>query len=881
MDDFYILDGHYLIYRAYHAMSNAQLEDSQGRPTGAVFGFLRMLLAVFDQHEPDYLVCSLDSEEPTFRHEFYEDYKAERPEMPDDLRAQIPMIRELFDTLQIPVMIEPGYECDDLIASAVDRWKDNPEIQFTIVSNDKDNFQLVEDRVRTLKINQGFSDVEFLHSQAIEDELGVPPDQVPDYLALVGDKIDNVPGVEGIGPTYASRLLAEFPTIEEMLERSEQISNVVSDRLTKAILENKQQLRDSKHLVVLKKDAPIDNELEEFRFDGLKLEPLIDFCREYDLRSIKQQLRERRSGTEPWQEAIEEIWTGSFPEFVSEKRWQKADRVFGYIDHGPDDPKPMEVTEVNLIWTDGSVGWFVNLDLTSESADEYRTFLDQLEDRRAITHNQKYLQLLGFRLGVISSSFPVTLDLQLASYLVDPDSGDQLNQILDRILDRPVPERPENPEQERNWLIHRADRMRSIEEELESKLESREQSNILERLEAPLTRILARMEYNGIAVDREHLRGLSQEISGTLQDLQEKAYELADEEFNLNSPKQLREILFEKLKLPVQGKTGSGKPSTDADTLEILRSHHPIAEVILEYRRYNKIESTYLRPLVEEVNEETDRIHTEFNQTVAATGRLSSSRPNLQNIPVRDEFGRNVRAAFTASRDDYRLIAADYSQVELRLLAHISADERLQEAFREDRDIHSMTAADLFDKTLSEIDESDRRVAKVVNYGITYGLSAYGLANDLDISQAEAQEYIDRYFERYPGVSRYIEETIDIARKQGYVETLRGRRRYLSDLNSENYHQQQFAERAAVNAPIQGTAADIMKKAMIDLEPQLEQLPVRLLLQVHDELVLEADQSCESEIIEIVREGMTGVIDLDVPLTVSIKSGANWAQVSK
>ncbi len=879
---FFILDTHNLIYRAYYAMSRAELTDSQGQPTGAVYGLLRMLIDLVREYDPDYLAATFDSREPTFRDEFYEKYKAQRPEMPEDLRAQIPPIRNLLELLEIPVVQVEGYESDDLIATLVETWGDRGDLELVVVSNDKDTFQLVNGSVRILKQNQGISDVRLLDREEVEEEMGVAPSQVPDYLSLIGDSADNIPGVEGVGPTYAGRLLEEFETIEQMLENPERIGDCVSERLEENILSSTDQLRDSKHLILLRRDAPIELELESFEFPGIRPARLLPFCRKMEFRSLRRDLEEQMDHRPGWDELDLPVEVHPLEEVDPGDSFYQQAPLYGYACGEEPGEKPMRVKRVNWVLTDGVEARVVRVPVEPASEDDFSELRRVLFHKVLYLHNQKFLQVIGYRLGAGSEPPEEVFDLQLGSYLVDPDQDHDLNEILSRVVGTTVPDFPEEDDRaQTRWMARRAILMVEACEEIEREVEERRQRTFLETLEKPLTGILARMEYNGIRVEVSVLQELSGELEQTLQNKRDRANELAGESFNPNSPKQLRRILFEKLELPVQGKTSTGKPSTDADTLEALQEHHPLPEVILEYRRYNKIESTYLAPLVEAINPDTGRVHTEFNQTIAATGRLSSSNPNLQNIPVRDEFGRRVREAFVPSEERYELIAADYSQVELRILAHMSRDEALIQAFGEGKDIHSLTAADLFERDLEEVDEDDRRVAKVVNYGITYGLSAYGLSTDLDIPQPEAEQYIERYFQRYPGVKAFIDRTVERARERGYVETLRGRRRYIPELASGDFYRQQFAERAAVTARSQGTAADIMKQAMIDLDPHLEDFDCRLLLQVHDELVLEADEAEVDAVTEIVREKMGEATSLEVPLTVSVKIGSNWGEVSK
>jgi DNA polymerase-1 len=665
-----------------------------------------------------------------------------------------------------------------------------------------------------------------------------------------------------------------------MLANEEEISEVVSDRLTENIRASREQIWDSRELVVLREDAPVSIGPKEARFRELNPEPLIEFCRELGFRSIVEDLESDLDYTPGWDETtVEYEWVS-----CEEMAQVEPDRIEGiYLHLENNSTSVMEVDEFVLVMVSENEVLLTEDDFSGVLNAPLQDVLRTIADADVYSYDQKRLQLLARRTGVPVSDEVETRDLKLVSYLTDPDQDHELDEVLSREAGTSVPDFESDwPREELgNWLARRMVLLGELHDEFYEELEERSQVSVLKELELPLTTILACMEQNGIAVDDQLLEDLSDEIAGTLTELRHRAHELAGREFNLNSPKQLREILFEELDLPVQSKTDSGKASTNADTLEVLQDHHELPEVILEYRKYNKVDSTYLSPLVETMNEQTGKIHTEFHQTVASTGRLSSSNPNLQNIPIREEFGRQVREAFVASDEEYVLLAADYSQIELRLLAHMSQDEALLETFREGKDIHTLAAAEILEKDSGDVDEDDRRIAKVVNYGIAYGLSAHGLSRDLDISRDEAQNYIDRYFERYPGVKSYLDQTIERASEQGYVETLSGRRRYIPELRSSDYYQQQFAERAAVNAPIQGTAADLMKKAMIDLYPHLDDFNCNLLLQVHDELVLEVHRAEVDSLREVLEDKMVNALNLDAPVTVEVKTGTNWAEVSK
>ncbi len=872
----FILDGHYLIYRSYHAMKRAGLKDSSGRPTGAVFGLLRFLISLQKGYEPDYLVCALDSKEPTFRHEFFEDYKANRPDMPDDLRSQISLIKEIFELLDVPVLLEPGLESDDLVAGLVEKWKHLKDREIIIVSNDKDLFQLVSDKVSVLKQSRGLTDVKLLNESGVEDELGVSPERVSDFLALTGDSADNVPGVAGIGDAYAAKLLDKYGDVETILANTESIEGHLGEK----IRANKQQLEESFELVQLRSDCEIDFELEDCIFEQEKFLNLKEFCANLDLNSVLRDIEDMfRSREELTTERTVDFAVVSAEEL---KRRLSAGEFRGiFVETDGGETKIVSAETVYLMLAaDGVVEAAVVRG--EEGRKLYEKVQEILVNHSCYFFGIKEFYALGFKLEVEPKLVNKPIDLKLASYLLSPEAGHSLPEVVRRQVGGEPIEPQEN--EEGKWLKWRATLFGSLLEvadEITERVKENKQKQILDELEQPLARELARMEHNGIKIDSQKLNEFSDELEAKLAKLTRQAHDSAGEEFNLNSPKQLREILFEKLDLEPCGKTDSGKPSTDADSLQTLSDVHDLPAIILEYRRYKKINSTYLTPLVEAVNQNTGRLHTEFNQTVTATGRLSSSNPNLQNIPVREEFGRRVREAFVPSQSNYLLIAADYSQVELRLLAHFSGDKTLINAFKEGRDVHRLTAAELTGKPIEKVEESDRRTAKVVNFGIAYGLSEYGLARDLGVSRDEAKKYIEKYFRRYSGVKKYIEDVINQAREKGYVETLYGRRRYVPEINSGDYFRQQFARRSAINAPIQGTAADLIKKAMIDLAAPLAEYDHNLLLQIHDELLLETELSDVQRVSAEVEKQMCAAVELEVPLEVEVKVGGNWAEVSK
>ncbi len=874
----FLLDGHYLIYRSYHAMKNAGLRDASGRPTGAIFGMLRFFLKLQRDFEPDYIVCALDSREPTFRHEFFEEYKASRPEMPEDLRTQISLIKQMLELLQIPVVLEPGYESDDLLAALVESWSAVQEKELIVVSNDKDLLQLVGGSVKLLKQRRGLTDFVLMDRDKIREKMGIVPEQVPDYLALMGDKVDNVPGVDGIGPTYAARLLEKFNSVTEMLARVEELS----PRFREKIESSEEQLLESLKLVRLRTDCELDISLENSRFEPGKFNELAEFCRKLEFFSLVDEIIEITGKTPELSDELPEIEIVA-PETMIAEINSVSGPLFGFLFPLVPEKKPTEIDRLNLLIGTYETIWATRIAVDEADTGCYEKLLGILKDREFYTHNLKLFYNWAFRHGFPPELLTKSFDLKLASYLLAPESQHGLAEIIQRETGSDLPDRNELEEEQllTDWAPRMFAGLKEVVPGFKQKIREKGQNSILRELEQPLARELARMESTGIKVNAQELRKFASELEEKLEKLVEQAREIAGEQFNPDSPKQLREILFEKRGLSVQGKTGSGKPSTAADSLKKLADKDPLPAKILEYRRYKKLESTFLLPLVEAINPRTNRLHTRFNQTVTATGRLSSSNPNLQNIPVRADFGRRVRAAFVPSRDDRLFVAADYSQIELRLLAHFSSDQTLIKAFQEGLDIHTLTAAELQGKAAEEVVEEDRRIAKVVNYGIAYGLSEYGLAQDLGVDRKSAQRYIERYFERYSGVRDYIEKTVKEAEKRGYVKTILGRRRYLHEITSDDYFRRQFARRIAVNAPIQGSASDLIKKAMVELAPRLSEFDLDPLLQIHDELLLEVKISEAEKLAGTLKKVMCRALDLKVPIAVDVKIGYNWAKVSK
>ena len=855
---FFLVDGHSLLYRAFYALPT--MTTTSGEHTNAVYGFISMLLRLLQEQDPDCLVVAFDKKGPTLRHEQFPDYKANRAETPDELISQVERVKELVDAFGWHQVEIDGYEADDIIGTLCERAQ-KAGYEVYIVTGDNDCLQLVDDHVRVLFTRRGITNVDDMDEGAVKERLGVSPRQVPDYKGLVGDQSDNIPGVPGIGPKTAVKLLEEYATVEEIVANVDELSGKLAER----IKEHGEQALLSKKLATICRDAPVGVEPGRCQLaapDGKRLRELFA---QLEFRTLWRRVEERYGFSDV------SVPPSPTPAVVELDQIPDAD----YLPPGPLavhfwwEGDPLEPRPLALAMGTGTKGFYCRLSAGGWD-DVLAAWGPALADpeRPKVMYNAKAqllaLHSLGCPLrGIIS-------DPMVAAYLLSPGDGRLSIRELGERFGLGVPGEIASDAEFFGFIG-------PLAEKLEKELAETELLQLYQEVEMPLIPVLAEMELRGVAVDREHLQVLSVEMERELEQLTAKIYQLAGEPFNINSPKQLGAILFEKLSLPAVKKTKTGF-STSAEVLEELAEEHEIAVHLLEYRQLAKLKSTYVDALPALIHPRTGRIHTTFQQTVTATGRLSSIEPNLQNIPVRTPLGRRIRQAFIPGEPDWRLLTADYSQIELRVLAHMSKDEGLIDAFRKGEDIHARAAAEVFGVPMDQVGGQLRDRAKAINFGIIYGISSFGLAKGTGLTRTEAQDYIDRYFARYPGVKRYIEETIKEGREKGYVTTLFGRRRYLPELHSKNWTQRQFAERMAMNAPIQGTAADIMKLAMIGVHSKMKEvgLRARMLLQVHDELVFEVPPDEVDELAALVREVMENDLHLAVPLVVDIQVGENW-----
>ncbi len=893
---FYILDAYSLIFQVFHAIP--EMAGPAGQPTQAVFGIFRDLLNLLKAQKPDYLAAAFDGEGPVFRSEIDPQYKANRTEMPADLVPQIPVIRRVFEGFRVPVLIEPEMEADDVIATMARRAEERG-LDVFIVTNDKDARQLIGDHVRILNLRTK----KVMDAEALEKDWGIRPGQVVDFLALTGDSVDNVPGVPLIGQVNASALIKEFGTLDQLLAN---VDRVKGPKKQQSLRDHAETARRARRLVTLREDLPMALDWDALKTQPLDREALLAICTECGFHGFRDELATLAPAGEPAEPR---------PAWVAEYRLvDTPERFAAFLDQLSQqskfcvdtettalDPLKADLVGLSFCWKAGEAHylpvrgpvWTRVLDPATTLAALRPILADPAVEK--VGQNLKYDMLALARAGVELAG-PVT-DTMILSYLLESgERNHNLDQLSQRLLGHEmIPITDLIGSKGKNQLRmdevavpkvaeyagEDADATWRIEEILAPKVRSEGLWNLYADLERPLISVLARMERIGVAVDVDRLRQLSAEFAEQLATIESEIYQQAGRPFNINSTKQLRQVLFEELKLPSLQKTPGGEPSTEQEVLEELALKHPLPALLLQHRRLAKLKGTYLDALPDLVHPEDGRIHASFNQGVAATGRLSSSDPNLQNIPVRTEEGRQIRQAFVAGRPDWRLLTADYSQIELRILAHYSDDPALKRAFDEDRDIHQSVAARIFHVEESAVDETMRRVAKTVNFGVIYGLSPFGLAARLGITQTEAAAFIDAYFQEYAGVDRFITQALEAAQAQGRVETILGRRRPISGIKSTTGRVRNLSERTAVNTIIQGSAADLIKRAMIRIDPALRDqgFRARMLLQIHDELVFEAPEEEIPRLAEMVRREMTGALDLKVPLKVDLSIGVNWLDV--
>ena len=919
MKGFYLLDAYALIYRTYYGLIRSPRINSKGQNTSAIFGFLTTLNEVLQKEQPDLLAIGFDPAGHTFRHELFPEYKAQREATPEDIKRAVPIIKDLIKAYRIPILEVPGFEADDVIGTMA-KAAVSKGYEVRMITPDKDYAQLVEPNLLMQRPGHGNAPWEILGPQEVCEKYGLQsPLQVIDYLALMGDAADNIPGCPGVGPKTATTLLQQFGSCEDIIAHSSELKGAVR----KKIEEHVDEIKLSKVLTTIKTDVPLQYDFEQFKIEEPDKEALRQIFTELEFRSFLTKLDgpQKSSKSAP----VELSLFGSEP---TEDRGGDSERLFSRLENLPykyklieneteakelsdflltneifsldTETTSIEALDAKLVGlsfsTEDFRAWYVPVSRETEKAKKI------LEIFRPVYENPKILkvgQSLKYDLTVLANygihlSGPL-FDTMLAHYLIQPELRHNMDYLAEIYLNYKTIHIEEligpkgrgqknmgdlEPKDIYKYACEDADVTLRLMKPLAEELRKNSLEEVFQNIEMPLMPVLARMERNGVVLDTDTLKEVENDFTARLQTLEKDIYELAGHEFTINSPRQVGEVLFGELKLSEKvKKTKSGQYSTSEEVLRDLHSKHPIVQKILDYRGLKKLLSTYVEALSKLINPATGHIHTSFNQAVTATGRLSSSNPNLQNIPVRGEDGREIRKALIPEAGEIPF-SADYSQIELRIMAHLSGDEHMIEAFNAGHDVHAATAARIFHKDIKDISKDERRKAKTANFGIIYGISAFGLAERMDVSRTEAKELIDSYFEMYPKIKDYISKAVDTAREKGYIETEFGRRRYLPDINSRNAVVRGYAERNAVNAPIQGTAADIIRVAMIRVQQRLdaEGCKARMMLQVHDELNFSVPTDEFDKVKRIVIEEMQGAYKMSVPLEADCGEGKNWLE---
>ena len=876
-----VIDGNSLANRAFYAIPI--LSNSKGVITNEVYGFTNMLMRLIKQEQPDYLAVAFDVSRKVLRHEQYADYKAQRKGMPEELRGQMDLIKDVLRAMNVAIYELEGYEGDDVIGTMV-RWAEQQGLESIIVTGDKDSLQLITEQTSVYLTKKGISELGIYDYAAFHEEYNLVPDQVRDLKGLMGDASDNIPGVPGVGEKTALKLLHQYGTVEELYQHLEDFKG---KKLGEKLRDNEEQAYLSKQLATIHCTIPLEFDVERMAaYHNFDRKALVELYKELELRGLLRDLTSMYPETAAEGEAEEQPALKpndympkqgiriTVPEKLEQVMMEsKPTNITVVVNRTVGNVKTAQVTSMGLLVQDQA--YFIDCDgQFSQYAQILRPWLEDKEIM-VLTDDAKKLQ---------SAFLPENIHIRalywdslLISYLLNPEAKDlSVEALLAEQYDVILPEETEE---------HMYGLLKGLFVLSEPMIKRMEQENLLKlyaQIELPLSGLLAEMEYNGIKINTAYLQQLGVELTERIDKLAEKLYEAAGEAFNLNSSKQLGVILFEKMGLPVIKKTKTGY-STDAEVLDTLAQEYEFVKDILAYRQLTKLNSTYIEGILKLVDGETSKVHTTFNQTITATGRLSSTEPNLQNIPIKTEEGKRIRKAFTPSVAGNVLVAADYSQIELRILAHMSKDPVLVESFQNGEDIHRRTASEVFGVPMEAVTKEMRRNAKAVNFGIIYGQTEFGLSKELGISRGEAKEYIENYFKRYSGVKRWIDEAVQDAKVTGISTTMMGRKRYIKDINSKNFNLRSFAERTAVNSPIQGTAADVIKVAMLRVQENLKasKLSAKMLLQVHDELILEVPPQEIAKVIVILKECMENAVKLDVPLKIDVNVGFDWYDMER
>ena len=884
-----LVDGSSYLFRAFHALP--PLTNSKGQPTGAVYGVINMLRKLRQEYQPEYMAVVFDARGKTFRHDIYEEYKAHRPPMPDDLKAQIEPLHQLVKALGFPLISVEGVEADDVIGTLAVRATQQQK-EMLISTGDKDLAQLVTPHVTLINTMNN----EVLDEDGVESKFEVPPERIIDYLTLVGDTSDNIPGVPKVGPKTAVKWLKQYDSLDNLLEHAEEITGKIGDNLRNSI----DDLPMSRDLVTIRCHLDLGLDLDDLKMQQPDNETLHDMYVDLEFRTWLDDMSggESAPAKKPSNSDYQTVLDKK--DFDAWLKKLKAADAFAFDTETTSlDYMAARAVGVSFSLKEGEAA-YVPFGHDYPGAPEQLSEKDVLGALKPLLENAKKAKIgqnLKYDAHVLANHGihmqGIAEDTMLESYVLDSTQRHDMDSMALRLLGHETVHFVDiagkgakqltfnqiDLEQAGPYAAEDADITLQIHHKLSAQLKAEKKLMAVYRdLELPLLPVLLNIERTGVKVDVAMLKKHSKELAKSIVGIEQQAFDVAGETFNLASPKQLQTLLFDKLGLEPKRKTPKGQPSTAEDVLQELADEgEELPALILKHRGMSKLKSTYTDKLPQQVDAETGRVHTSYNQTVAATGRLSSTDPNLQNIPIRSEEGRRIRQAFIAEKG-YCLLAADYSQIELRIMAHLSQDESLLKAFSEGMDIHKATAAEVFGVTVDEVDSSQRRAAKAINFGLIYGMSAFGLAKQLGIGRYEAQEYVDLYFARYPGVKAYMDSTRKKAHEQGYVETVFGRRLYLPEINSRNGQRRQYAERTAINAPMQGTAADIIKRAMISVDRALtaKKLDARVVMQVHDELVVEVAEKQAEKLAKLLHSSMESAAELSVPLIVEVGKGSNW-----
>jgi len=889
----FIVDGYAILYRAHYALIRNPLITSYGFHTSALFGFSNHIIKLINDENPDYLVCAFDSKEKTFRHKMYSSYKANRPEMPLELQQQIPHLWEVLEAMNIPVLRKPGFEADDIIGTITNSVSDS-QIESYIVSGDKDFMQLINDKVFLYAPGKRNYPPVIYDRQGVIKKWGLPPEKIIDLLALMGDSSDNVPGVSGVGVKTAVKLLKEYDNIESVLDNASKIKN---KRVYDGLTNGRDSAYLSKELVTIVKDVDVDTSIEKFITNSFNLEDLSKKFKELEFHGLLKYVSV--DDVDIKTKKIEKVYKtilniDELKELV--KKVQSSDMVSIDLETTSVNPMVAEIVGVSISFKKNE-GFYVPIlylekNKNNFGTDDLKIVLENIKgflenDKiKKVGQNIKYDTLIFSRNGINVTG--IYFDTMVAASILNPSARsykldmlsveflnytmvpieDLIGRGKDQITMNMVP-----IEKAAYYAAEDADIVLQLSQIFISKLEENKQMDFFIDIEMPLITVLTKMELEGVFVDQESLNAMSVKIGDRLDILVKEIYKISDTEFNVNSTQQLAKILFDDLKL-----TQIKKRSTAENVLKELIQEHELPTLILEYRKLNKLKNTYVDALPTVINPDTNRIHSTFNQTIASTGRLSSTNPNFQNIPIRTKEGREIRKSFITQRENWEILSADYSQIELRVMAHLSEDLELCNAFNANLDIHTRTASLIYNVSIDDVQPDMRRTAKVINFGIMYGAGPFRISQELGISRKASQEIIKEYFNQYSGVKQYISATLDKARDDNYVETLLGRRRSVWDINSQNALKRQAAERIAINMPIQGSAAELIKIAMIDVQKniELEHMSSKLILQIHDELLFEFPVEEKDVLIPLVKKSMENAMKLKVPIIVDYGSGKDW-----